>query len=191
MSLTTSTPIDTIVRKVQKNSRNMTNDNESRFFVMSETILTKKNYVFNYTKRTLLIQEKHRSLLKVPGNYAFHVVLESYALQTWGLLWCFYSDGLSVQLITPVQPFKFDNSSFLHTSFSTHALGSVLYNILDQKMVEYRPTSDTSFLRIECAYFTQLSQCFDNSGDVFGIMIFDELVKNLSWRYTRVSESVF
>ncbi len=82
MSLTTSTPIDTIVRKVQKNSRNMTNDNESRFFVMSETILTKKNYVFNYTKRTLLIQEKHRSLLKVPGNYAFHVVLESYALQT-------------------------------------------------------------------------------------------------------------
>jgi hypothetical protein len=43
----------------------MTDDNELRFFcdergyffAMSETILTKKNYVFNDTKRTLLRQK--------------------------------------------------------------------------------------------------------------------------------------
>jgi hypothetical protein len=56
-------------------------------------------------------------------------------------------------------------------------LGAVLYNILAQKMVEYRPASDRSFLRIERAYFTQLSPCCDNSDDVFGILVFDELVK--------------
>lgn len=105
------------------------------------------------------------------------MVLESYAVQAWGLLWCFYSDGLSEQLITPIRAFQFDNSSFLHASFSTRALGAVLYNILAQKMVEYRPASDRSFLRIERAYFTQFSLCFDNSDDVFGIMVFDELVK--------------
>ena len=96
---------------------------------------------------------------KVLGNCAFHVVLESYAVQAWGLLWCFYSDGLSEQLITPIRAFQFDNSSFLHASFSTRALGAVLYNILAQKMVEYRPASDRSFLRIERAYFTQFSLC--------------------------------
>ena len=78
------------------------------------------------------------------------MVLESYAVQAWGLLWCFYSDGLSEQLLPPVQAFQFDNLSFLH---------------------------DRSSLHIERAYFTQLSPCCDNSDDVFGIMVFDELVK--------------
>jgi hypothetical protein len=58
MSLTTSTSIDTIARKVQSHSRNMPDDNELRFFfAMSEAILTRKNYVFNDAKRTLLRQE--------------------------------------------------------------------------------------------------------------------------------------
>jgi hypothetical protein len=66
MSLTTSTSIDTIARKVQSHSRNMPDDNELRFFfgdeqgqffAMSEGILTKKNYVFNDAKRTLLRQK--------------------------------------------------------------------------------------------------------------------------------------
>jgi len=57
MSLTTSTSIDTIARKVQSNSRNMPDDNELQFFAMSEAILTKKNYVFNDAKRTLLRQK--------------------------------------------------------------------------------------------------------------------------------------
>jgi hypothetical protein len=65
MSLTTSTSIDTIARKVQSHSRNMPDDNELRFFcdeqgqffAMSEAILTKKNYVFNDAKRTLLRQK--------------------------------------------------------------------------------------------------------------------------------------
>ncbi len=57
MSLRTSTSINTIARKVQSNSKNMTDDNELRFFAMSEAILTKKNYVFNDVKRTLLRQE--------------------------------------------------------------------------------------------------------------------------------------
>ena len=82
-------------------------------------------------------------------------------------------------MITPIRAFQFDNSSFLHASFSTRALDSVLYNILAQKMVEYWPASDRSFLRIERAYFTQLSLCFDNSGDVLVIMVFDELVKKI------------
>ncbi len=122
---------------------------------------------------------------KVLGNCAFHVVLESYAVQAWGLLWCFNSDGLSEQLITPIRAFQFDNSSFLHASFSTRALGAVLYNILAQKMVEYRPASDRSFLRIERAYFTQFLLCFDTSDDVFGIMVFDELVKKIWAESTR------
>jgi hypothetical protein len=49
--------IDTIARKVQRNSRNMPDDNELRAFAMSEAILTKKNYVFNDAKRTLLRQK--------------------------------------------------------------------------------------------------------------------------------------
>ena len=53
----------------------------------------------------------------------------------------------------------------------------MLYNILAQKWVEYRPASDRSSLRIERAYFTQLSPSCDNSDDVFDIMVFDELVK--------------
>jgi hypothetical protein len=61
MSLTTSTSIDTIARKVQSNIRNMTDDNKlcfffrderGYFFAMGEAILTKKNYVFNDAKRT-------------------------------------------------------------------------------------------------------------------------------------------
>jgi hypothetical protein len=50
MSLTTSTSIDTVSRKVQSNIRNMPDDNELRSFTMSEAILIKKNYVFNDTK---------------------------------------------------------------------------------------------------------------------------------------------
>jgi hypothetical protein len=46
-----------------------------------------------------------------------------------------------------------------------------------KKTVEYRPASDRSSLPIERAFFTQLSPCCDNSDDVFGIMVFDELVK--------------
>ena len=89
--------------------------------------------------------------------------------------------GLYEQLITLVQAFQFDNSIFLHNSFSNRELVSVLYNILAQKMVEYKSASDRSSLRIERAYFTQLSLCFDNSDDVFGIMVFDEFFKkNLS-----------
>jgi len=137
----------------------------------------KEELRFQWRKTDLIETEKHGRLLKVLSNCAFHVVLESYAVQAWGLLWCFNSDGLSEQLITPIRAFQFDNSSFLHASFSTRALGAVLYNILAQKMVEYRPASDRSFLRIERAYFTQFSLCFDNSDDVFGIMVFDELVK--------------
>ncbi len=191
MSLTTSTSIDTIARKVQSHSRNMPDDNELRFFRDERGYSHKEELRFQWRKTDLIETEKHGRLLKVLGNCAFHVVLESYAVQAWGLLWCFYSDGLSEQLITPIRAFQFDNSSFLHASFSTRALGAVLYNILAQKMVEYRPASDRSFLRIERAYFTQFSLCFDNSDDVFGIMVFDELVKNLSWRYARVAESFF
>jgi hypothetical protein len=44
-------------------------------------------------------------------------------------------------------------------------------------MVEYRPASDRSSLRIERAYFTQLSPSCDNSDDVFDITVFDALVK--------------
>jgi hypothetical protein len=63
--LTTSTSIDTIARKVQSYSRNMTDDNELRFFAMSEAIffamseaiLTKKNYILNDAKWTLLRQK--------------------------------------------------------------------------------------------------------------------------------------
>jgi hypothetical protein len=61
-------------------------------------------------------------------------------------------------------------------------LGSVLYNILAQKMVEYRPASDRSSLRIERAYFTQLSPSCDNSDDVFDITVFDALVKKFELR---------
>ena len=47
MSLTTSTSIDTIARKVQSNSRNMPDDNELRaFFAMSEAILNKEELRF-------------------------------------------------------------------------------------------------------------------------------------------------
>jgi hypothetical protein len=151
----------------------------------------KEELRFQRRKADLIDTEKHGRLLKVLGNCACHVVLESYAVQIWGLLWCFYSDGLSQKQITPIQAFQFDNSSFLHASFSTRALGTVLYNILAQKMVEYSPESDRSFLHIESAYFTQLSLCFDNSDDVFDIMVFDELGKNLSWMYAHVAESFF
>jgi hypothetical protein len=44
-------------------------------------------------------------------------------------------------------------------------------------MVEYRPASDRSSLRIERSYLTQLSASFDNSDDVFDITVFDVLVK--------------
>jgi hypothetical protein len=177
----------------------MPDDNELRyFFAMSKAnfsrwarLFSQRRITFSMTQNGPYWDRKTGRLLKVLGNCAFHVVLESYAVQAWGLLWCFYSDGLSEQLITPIRAFQFDNSSFLHASFSTRALGAVLYNILAQKMVEYRPASDRSFLRIERAYFTQFSLCFDNSDDVFGIMVFDELVKYLSWRYARVAESFF
>jgi len=141
MSLTTSTSIDTIARKVQSHSRNMPDDNELRFFLRwarpifrdERGYSHKEELRFQWRKTDLIETEKHGRLLKVLGNCAFHVVLESYAVQAWGLLWCFYSDGLSEQLITPIRAFQFDNSSFLHASFSTRALGAVFYNILAQK----------------------------------------------------------
>jgi hypothetical protein len=167
MSLTTSTSIDTIARKVQSNFRNMPDDNELRFFLRWARL-------FFWDERDY----SHKELL---GNGACHVVLESYPVQAWGLLWCFYSDGLSEQLITSIRAFQYDNSSFLHASFSTRALGTVLYNILAQKMVEYRPASDRSFLHVEFAYFTQFLLFLDNSDDVFGIMVFDEFVKKKIW----------
>jgi hypothetical protein len=63
--LTVSTPIDNIARKVQSNRRNMPGDNELRSFVMSEAILTKKNYVFNDTKWTIL-RQKNMDVYKRP-----------------------------------------------------------------------------------------------------------------------------
>ncbi len=66
MSLTTSTSINTVARKVQSNSRNMSDDNELWFFAMSEAILTRKNYVFNDVKRTLLRQKN----MDVYGRYS-------------------------------------------------------------------------------------------------------------------------
>ncbi len=36
---------------------------------------------------------------------------------------------------------------------------------------------DRSSLHLERAYFTQFSPCCDNSDDVLGILVFDELVK--------------
>jgi hypothetical protein len=119
----------------------------------------KEELRFQWRKTDLIETEKHGRLLKVLGNCAFHVVLESYAVQAWGLLWCFYSDGLSEQVITPIRAFQFDNSSFLHASFSTVHWAQCFTTFLLKKMVEYRPVSDRSFLRIERAYFTQLSLC--------------------------------
>ena len=58
----------------------------------------------------------------------------------------------------------------------------MLYNILAQKWFEYRPASDRSSLRIERAYFTQLSPSCDNSDDVFDITVFDELVKKFEMK---------
>ena len=48
---------------------------------------------FQWRKADLIETEKHGRLLKVLGNCVFYVVLESYAVQAWGLLWCVYSDG--------------------------------------------------------------------------------------------------
>ena len=77
--------------------------------------------------------------------------------------------------------------------FNSWIWSSVVHSC--SKMVESRPASDRSFLRIERAYFNQLSPCCDNSDDVFDNMVFNifsmNLSRNLRWRYARVAESFF
>jgi hypothetical protein len=83
----------------------MPDDNELLFFLRwarpifrdERGYSHKEELRFQWRKTDLIETEKHGRLLKVLGNCAFHVVLESYAVQAWGLLWCFYSDGLSEQ----------------------------------------------------------------------------------------------
>jgi hypothetical protein len=77
------------------------------FFAMSKAnfsrwarIFSQRRITFSMTQNGPYWDKKHGRLSKVLGNCVFHVVLESYAVQAWGFLWCFYSDGLSEQVIT-------------------------------------------------------------------------------------------
>jgi hypothetical protein len=124
--------------------------------------------------------------------------LMSYAVQAWGLLWCFYPDGLSEQQHhidytgACFQVWQFEFPSRL--IFNPWIWRSVVQHSPSQ-MGESRSASDRSSLRIERAYFTQLAPCCDNSDDVFDIMVFKifsmNLSRNLSWRYALVAESFF
>ena len=144
---------------------------------MSEAILTQKNYVFNDAKRTLLRQKNMdvywgtgqlcilcgtwivwSSSLRAPMMFLFR----------WAKWTTDYTDSSF-----PVCQFEFPSRLIFIPSIGR----SVIQHSCSKKRFEYRPASDRSFLRIERAYFTQLSLCFDNSDDVFGIMVFDELVK--------------
>ena len=78
MSLTTSTSIDTIARKVQSNSRNMPDDNELRaFFAMSEAILNKEELRFQWSKRTLLRQKN------MDAYWRYSVIVHFISGGTW------------------------------------------------------------------------------------------------------------
>jgi len=125
---------------------------------MSEAILTKKDYDFNDTKTDLIESGKHGRLLKVLGNCVFQVVLESYAVQTWGFLWCFYSDVSSEQLITPVQVFQFEKFPSLERAYFTQLL----------------PCSDNSDDVFDITVFDELVKKFEKIRECGYIILFNQ-----------------
>jgi len=107
------------------NSRNMPDDNELRaFFAMSEAILNTEEIRFQWSKRTLLRQKN------MDAYWRYSVIVNFISGGTWivcssslraPMMFLFrWAKWTAVsQLITPVQAFQFDNSSFLYASFST------------------------------------------------------------------------
>ncbi len=166
------------------------------FFCDERGYSHKEELRFQWRKVDLIETEKHGRLLKVLGNCASQVVLELYVVQAWGLLWCFYSDGLSEQQYhtdytgPSFQVWQFEFPSRL---FFNPWIGRSVVQHSWSKMVESRLKSDRSSLHIERACFNQLSPCCDHSDDVFDIMVFNiflmNLLRNLNWRHSSVNHS--
>ena len=112
---------------------------QGKYRVIAETCQMTMNYVLfcdergysqqrritiSMIKADLIETEKHGRLLKVLGNCAFHfsgtwIVCSSSLRAPMMFLFRWAKWTAVSQLITPVQAFQFDNSSFLYASFST------------------------------------------------------------------------